>query len=153
MMVNNEIVNYRPTVSATVPGEARNGRAIRYDGAAYAQTSQAATDALVPWATGGVLRGAQEVGNGTAQLSIFTPDTRCHVRVISAGAIAVGEFVRPAYNADAALNDRFASIVATALPVAAGLYWTTGVALTAATGAGQEVWIQLRVDYFEVAGG
>jgi hypothetical protein len=151
MMSENEIVNYRLTRSATRPGEARNGRAIRYDGTAYAVTSQAATDALNPWATGGHLRGTQERETG-ADLSIFTPNTGYIVRGIAAGNIAIGEAVRPAYNADAALNDRYASVVATALPGSAGTYFTTGRALTAAA-AGGEFWFQLTVERTVVVGG
>lgn len=134
----------RATLPATdVTDAAFEGRARKLDGTAYAITSQAATDALNPFETGGVCIGASEgqpleiVGPGN------TAGTRSGigyvVRGVAAGAIGVGEYVRPAHNADAALNDRFASTETTALPEAAGTYWTLGVATTAAAAAGDEV--------------
>jgi hypothetical protein len=133
----------RATVPATpVTDAALEGRARKLDGTAYAITSQAATDALNPFATGGICIAANEgqpleiVGPGNT--AALPSGIGYVVRAIAAGVVGVGQFVRPAYNADAALNDRLASVTTTALPTAAGTYWTLGIATTAAAAAGDE---------------
>lgn len=130
---------------------AREGRAVSLAGAAYAVTSQAATDALNPFLSGGALIAANE-GQPVEVASVSYALGKV-VRVISAGAVVAGERVRPAYNADAALNDRFAGVGATALPVGAGTYWTWGRALTAASGAGAIVEVCIFPEETIVVGG
>lgn len=133
----------RATVPAIdVTDAAFEGRARKLDGTAYAITSQAATDALNPFATGGICIAASEGQPLEIVSAGNTAGTRSGigfcVRAIAAGAISVGDAVRPAYNADAALNDRLASVATTALPETAGTYWTIGYATSAAAAAGDE---------------
>jgi hypothetical protein len=108
---------------------AREARAIRFAGTAYAVTSQAATDALNPFTVGGTLIAVNE----GQPLEIVSPvDNIGKVVEVRAGdTTVVGDFLRPAFNADAALVDRYVSVAEAALPSAAGSYWTTHVAIEA----------------------
>lgn len=130
--------------------EGKEGRAIRMDGSPYAVTSQAVTDALNPFTVGGLCIAAQ--GGQPAEVASCGYSVGNVVEVIAAGAILAGERVRPAYNADAALNDRFAGLDATALPGGAGTYYTWGRALAAA-GTGDRVKIVLFPEETIVVGG
>lgn len=117
----------RAGITPDAVGLAREGRAIRFDGTPYAVTSQAATDALNPFVTGGVLIGAQAGQPLEIASAGYAIGTVVNVRVAS--SVTAGARLRPAFNADAALNDRFASVDVTALPSAAGTYYTYGRAL------------------------
>ncbi len=133
----------RATVPETdITTSAFEGRARKLDGTAYAETDQDTTDAFNPFERGGICIAANEgqpleiVGPGN---TAGTPGGAGYVvRAIAAGAVGVGDFVRPAYNADSDLIDRLVSTEDSALPTGAGTYWTLGVATTAASTAGDE---------------
>jgi hypothetical protein len=126
----NPLVNYRSVVAASDVPIGRQGRAIRWNGATYAATSQAATDALDPIATGGVLIAEADTGAPLSIVGIHSAGAEVEV-IAGAGGVAVGDLLRPEYSANAANVDRFVSISEAALPATEGVYYTWLVALTA----------------------
>jgi hypothetical protein len=126
----NPLVNYRTIVAASDVPIGRQGRAIRWNGATYAATSQAATDALDPIETGGVLIAEGDTGAPLSIVGIDSAGARIEVRA-GTGGVAVGDLLRPEYSANAANVDRFVSTSEVPLPTDAGTYHTWLVALTA----------------------
>ena len=128
-------VNYRSTVAAADVSIGYQGRAVRFDGSPYATTSQAATDALNPIATGGLLIAENEAGFALGIVGIHSAGEVVTCKA-GTGGVAVGDLCRPEYSATAANADRLLSLAQSGLPGAPGTYYTWGVALTAAAAGG-----------------